>query len=136
MEKTGDKVWEISINKVVGAKSDLYKNGINIEEFEIIGVSNTRICINSDYFTTFYIKEKNERKSSWKNFLNEVSVKVETEEDYFGKGVFIKMYSTKKPTKSILNKMLKNAYSVIDSKYGFLFTGYKTELNNAVNSFK
>tara|TARA_R110000851_G_scaffold279073_1_gene432284 strand:- start:213 stop:632 length:420 start_codon:yes stop_codon:yes gene_type:complete len=136
-QKLGEKVWKITINKVVNAKSDLYKNGVGIYEYEIIGVSKHKICINDDFFTTFdYTEKKGQRKDSWRRYLNEISVKVKTKEDYFGSGIFTEIYSTKKPSKLILNKMVKQACSKIDKEYGFLLNGFKEELNYCVDSYK
>jgi len=136
-EQVNQKVWKITINKVVNAKSDLYKSGVDIKEHKIIGISDYKICIDNPFFSTFhYIKEKGQRKSSIGNYLNEVSVSIKTREDYFGNGVFIDLYSTKKPTKSILDKMVVAASVKIDKEYGFLFNGVKKDLHDMVDDYK
>ena len=134
--KVSQKVWKIQINKVINAKSDLYKNGVTIEEYEIIGVSEYKICINSPHFQTFsYLKSSGQRKDIWGDYLNEVNVSVKTKEDYFGNGIFSTMYSSKKPSKAVLNKIVKEINKKIDKEYGFLFNGFKDELQSFVNNY-
>jgi len=136
-ESVNQKVWEITVNKVINAKSDLYKNGVTINEYKIIGISKYKVCINSDWFRTFdYKREKKQRRDSHETYLNDISVRIKTKEDYFGNGVFITMYSTKKPTKVILNKMVSIAAIKIDEEYGFLFNGAKDELYDIVSNYE
>lgn len=135
-EKVGQKVWKIQINKVINAKSDLYKNGITIENYEIIGISKHKICINTNYFDTFYyLSEKGEKKCTYGRYLNEIEITIKTKEDYFGNGIFSNLYSTKKPSKAILNKIVREISLKIDKEYGFLFGEIKNELNGFVNNY-
>ena len=100
-------------------------------------ISIHRICINDLFFSTFsYKKEKGQRRDSYESYLNDINVNVKTKEDYFGSGVFITMYSTNKPTKRTLKKMVATASIKIDKEYGFLFNGVKDELYNLVDDFK
>ena len=136
-EKIKDKVWIIEINKHkdIESKYSFRKDGIIISEHEIIGISSYKICINNDYFSTFYYKkEKGDRRSSHENYLNDVEVCIRTH-GILDHGIFIKLYSTKKPTKRTLNKMVAKASLEIDKKYGFLFSGIKEELYNMVELF-
>ena len=61
--KVGQKVWKITINKIVNAKSDLYKSGVTIEDSNILGISDYKICLDNRYFTTFsHLPEKGTKK--------------------------------------------------------------------------
>ena len=137
MENTvGQTIWKININKVVNAKSYLCKSGVFIDEHKIIGISRYKICINDDWFSTFSFTEKGKRKESYNHYFDDTIISIRTKETYFGNGVFIKMFSTKKPTTKILIKMVAEASIKIDKEYGFLFSGVKGELYNYAESYK
>ena len=138
MEYTvGQKVWKIEINNPAPANhSTIRKKGIKIVNFLILGISRYKIVINDDWFSTFYTKEKGERKESYKNYLDDISVKTRIGDCLLGDGVFISLYGTKKPTKAILNKMASKASVEIDSKFGFLFSGAKDAIYDLVDNYK
>lgn len=133
--KINQKIWEIEIRNPV-TESCTRKNGIAINECKIIGISVYKICINTDWFHTFYILNKGERRDSYKNYIDDISVSIRTDDHLLGNGVFITLYSSKKPTKRTLNKMVAKAAVEIDNKYGFLYSGAKDELYNFVSNYK
>jgi len=134
-EKIGQAVWQIEINKAVDEKS--YRpNGIVIEKTKIIGISKFQICIQSDWFEKFYIKEEGKRRSSHENYLNDINVNIRTNQSILGDGVFVSMTSTKKPTKRLLKKMVAKANNEIDKRYGFLMGTIKDELYNFADNYK
>lgn len=136
-ESVGQKIYEVKINKIINAKSDLYKNGVSISEYKIIGISKYKICINNDHFSTFnYTSEKGERKDKWGDYLDTANINIKTKEDYFGSGIFSTMYCSKKPTKATLNKIVKEISVKIDKEYGFLFSNFKMELSSFVDNYK
>ena len=135
-QKVGQKVWEITVNKVVNAKTDFHKNGVTIKEFKIIGISDVKICINDRYFTNFDFLTKTEPdRDSWKTYLNDVRVKVQTKEDYFGSGIFTTTHSTRKPSKAILKRIVKEACLVIEKDHEFSLNGFKTELTSCIENY-
>lgn len=126
--KINQPVWAIEINKANEAKS--YRpNGIVVEKHKIIGISKYKICIDNDWFTTFSFAEEGERKNrSIYSYLDDVSVRIRTKNNILGDGIFISLYSTKKPTKRTFKKMIAAACVKIDEDYGFLFESAKDEL--------
>ena len=133
-EKVGQKVWQIEINKAVNEKS--YRpNGVVIKESKIIGISAYQICVQSDWFDKFYIKEEGVRRSSHENYLNDISVSIRTNNNLLGDGVFISLSSTKKPTKRLLNKMVAKASIEIDKRYGFLMGTIKEDLYDIADCY-
>ena len=134
--QVNQKVWKIQINKVINAKSDLYKNGVTINEHKIIGKSEYKICINTDHFTTFNYVKDGGKKDKYGDYIDTVCISIKTKEDYFGNGIFSTLYSTKKPSKPILKRIVREISLKIDKEYGFLFNGFKSELDNFVNNYK
>lgn len=121
-------IWAIEINKAVDAKS--YRpNGITVKEYKIIGISKYKICINNDWFTTFsYTKEGERKDRSIYSYLDDISVSIRVKNSILGDGIFITLYSTKKPTKATFKKMVAAACVRIDNEYGFLFKSAKDDL--------
>lgn len=129
-------VWYIKIDNAV--KENSYtKNGIKIEELKIIGISKYYICLNNDYFTTIDLEREGVKKErSYRRYLGDVSVSIRTGDSILGDGVFISLYSTKKPTKRMLKKMIGAAANKIQSKYGFLSGGAQDLLHTMVDNYK
>lgn len=124
MYKIGQKIWRVQINKIIEAQSDLYKNGITIEEFEIIGINQLNICINDLHFTSLSVE-----KSDWKSNFDDISVSLKLKDDYFGKGVISSVYSTKKPNKALLKKIGREIDKKIKKQLGL------DELKTIIDNF-
>lgn len=133
--EVNQKVWHIEINKANEEKS-YRKNGIAINEYKIIGISKYKICINTDWFETFYIIKEGKRKEKYERYLDDTNVDIRTNNHILDDGIFINLYSTKKPTKKIIEKMVATASLKIDKDYGFLFKGLTDSLYDMVDEFK
>lgn len=137
--KVDQPVWEIRINKPSAPsryETKWDKEGITVVSYKILGISELKICLNDNWFTTFSHLEKGKRRESYHSYLNDISVNIKTKQDFFSNGVFTSMYSTKKPSKVIINKMVGEACRVIDKEYGFLMGSIKGELHELAESFK
>lgn len=131
----GQKVWEIEINNPVQERT-YRRKGIKINELEIIGISQFKICLNDDWFTTLDKEKDGVRKDrSLYRYLNDVTVSIRTNNHILDDGVFAKYYSTKKPSKTILNKMAAEISNEIKNKYGFLLNGASDEIWSIVRNF-
>ena len=134
--KVNDPVWEIRIIKYSNPNEYSYRdNGVLIKKHKIIGISQYKICVNTDWFETFYYKNKGERRSSCETYLNDVLVHIRTNNSILGDGVFATLYSTKKPTSRTLKKMMGKVSNDIDKNYGWLFSGVKDELWSMVETY-
>jgi len=134
--KVNQKIYYIQINNA--AKERSYRpNGVVIEELKIIGVSRVKICLNNEWFTTLDVVQEGRRKDrTIYSYTDDVKTSVRTRNDILDDGVFISLYSTKKPTKKTLEKMVASASNTIDKDFGFLFKGAKDELYNLIDEFK
>ena len=134
------KVWKIEINKPSEHseyKSRVREEGVKIDVFEIIGISDFKICINNDWFTTLDKEIEGRRKDrKYNTYLEDIKTNIRTDNSILGDGVFVTLYSTKKPTKRTLRKMVASASIEIDKRYGFLFAGAKKELYNMADNYK
>ena len=135
--KAGQPIWKIKITKNSIPKS-YQKDGVNIEELKIIGVSKYKVVLNDDWFTTFdndtidgYRKDR-----SIYSYIDDIKVSIRTNNNILGDGVFVTLYSSKKPTKRVLNKMYGAVVSKIDNDYGFLFNGAKDEIYSLIENFE
>ena len=132
------KVWEIKINKFSKPRStySIRQDGITINELEILGVSEYKVVLNNDWFTTVTndSAEGYKKDRSYNTYLNDVSVNIRTNNHILDDGIFISLYSTIKPTDKLLNKMVAKASLEINKQYGFLFGGVVDELYDMVNS--
>jgi len=134
--RVNQKIWHIEINNAVCERS--YRpNGVRIKELKIIGISEYKICINTDWFTTMDVVKEGQRKDrSYKSYLDDVSTSIRTADSILDEGVFLSLYSTKKPNKKMLQKMVASAANEINKKYGFLLRGVKNELYDLVDDYK
>ena len=129
--KIGQKIWKIDINKPVsGTIYSSQEEGVFIEELEILGINSCNLDLNDEWFTTCPLK--NGSRKSWETYLDDISVRIYTNESFVANGVFITLHSTEKPSKKILDKMVATACAEIDKKYGFLFGGVKNEIYKIV----
>ena len=136
--KVNQPVWHIKINNPIKEGDYIFnKRGIVIEELKIIGISDYKICLNNDYFTCIdFCKDGEKKDRSYKKYINDVDVSIRTEKSVLGGGVFISLFSTLKPTKQTLKKMVSKASVKIDKEYGFLFNEAKEELYGLVDNYK
>ena len=129
-------VWHIEINNAVDEKS--YRpNGVSIKELKIIGVSPYKICLNNDWFTTLDLIREGDRKNrSIYHYMDNIHTSIRTKDNLLGNGVFISLYSTVKPTKSTLKRMVGHAANKIDKDFGFLLRGATNELHDLIEKYK
>lgn len=132
-------VWQINIRKHKNAPNtySIRQDGIEIEDLAILGVSKYKVVLNDDWFTTVDNDDReNYRKDkSCYSYLDEISVNIRTNNSLLGDGIFISLYSTKKPDKKLLKKMVTKASVEIDKNYGFLYRGVTDELYGIVESY-
>lgn len=133
-------IWHIEIKKYKDIPSyySYKKDGIEIENLEILGVSKYKVVLNDDWFTTVDNddKEKYRKDRSIYRYIDDINVRISTNNSILGDGVFISLYSTKEPTKKLLNKMVAQASIEIDKNYGFLYRGAVNEIQNIVDSYE
>ena len=134
--KINDTIYRINLNKAQPSKYSLRETGLFIEKFKILGISETKICLNDENFTTFKILETGKKRDSWYSYLDNISVNIKTNETLFENGVFITLYSTKKPTKKTFQKMAATAAIEAKEKFGFLFGNVGDQLNEIINDYK
>ena len=132
--KVGQKVWCIELRKATEPKS-YSPNGIKVTEHQIIGISSYKICVNTDWFETFSFLKEGERKQSYSDYLNETKISIRTNDNLLGNGVFATLYTTKKPTKATINKIIAECCVKIDRDYGWLLGSAKEELYEMADSF-
>lgn len=135
--KVGQSVWEISIRKVQSEGNFSWdKSGIEIKESKVLGVSDQYIVLNDVVFTKFNNRKAGDRKRSHETYVDDIKVRITTGRDIlYSPGVRIKMYSSKKPSQRLLNKMASAAANEISSKYGWLMTSTSMEIFDMVEKF-
>lgn len=135
--KIKQKVWDIKISKHKNPQPyySVRKDGVEIKETEILGISEYKIVLNDVYFTTVDIDNKDRKNRKYYRYLDDISVDVRVS-GILEPGVFISLYSTKQPDKKLLQKMVKEAKKVINREYGFLFGNVIGELNQFVEEWK
>lgn len=137
--RPNQKIWYIKIDKYkdkyhsYSSKTD----GIKVEETKILGLSPYKIVLDDLWFTTVDNEDReNYRKDKkWNTYLDEISVSIRTNNNILGDGVFVRLYSTKPPTKKLLDKMVARALNEIDKEYGFLFKNVEDELWTLVEEY-
>ena len=130
--KVGQKLWEVKINNPKSGKSlGLYDEGCFVKEHKIIGISPYKICVDTPFFQTFSLN-----KSTHDTMIDEVTVRIATNETFFPNGIFVTVFSSKKPTDSLFKKMISEATKKVSEKYGFLFGNVEVELNEIVRKSK
>jgi len=131
-------IWHIEIKKYKESPKYSYqKDGITIENLEILGVSKYKVVLNDAWFTTV---DNDDRESYRKDrscyrYIDDINVRISTNNSLLGDGIFISLYSTKEPTKKLLNKMVAQASVEIDKNYGFLYRGAVNEVQDIVNNY-
>lgn len=126
--KLNQKVWHIEISKYHNPKTSYHKDGIVVKQQKVIGISAYKICVDSEWFHTFAHNVKGKKKESYNSYLNNISVSIRTSDHILGDGVFIDLWTTKKPTDATLSKMVAKAANEINNRYGFIMAGAKDAL--------
>ena len=136
--KVKQKVWKVTIAKYKNEQSkySIYKDGINIEEQQILGISPYKIVLSNDFFTVLENdnREGYRKDKKYYTYLDEVSVSIRTS-GFLELGVVTTLYSTKSPDKKLLSKMVKETEKEINKEYGFLFGGVIREFNKFVEDY-
>jgi hypothetical protein len=136
--KVNQKIWKVEINFFSEDKSKspfrTRNEGVIITELKILGISKYKIVLDNDYFTTLDVP--NGEKEKWETYLDDIRVNIRTKEDVLGNGVFAFVYSTEKPSTTLLNKMCKEIAKQIDKEYGFLFNGVKATIQELVSNYE
>lgn len=118
--KVGQTVYRIEVNMRAGySSSTSYKDGIWVETFKIGYQTNRKIALNNEYMMVLDRQHLDERKESYKNFLEDISVSVKTKETFWPNGVFCLCYTLENPEKT-LAKMKRKMIEKINNEYGFL----------------
>lgn len=136
--KVSQKIWHIEINKFFEKPSSWShrQNGIKIEELEIIGISKYRLCLNNDFFTTLDYEREGQRKDrSIYSYPDDINISIRTNDSILGDGVFTSLYSTKKPTKKLLERMAAATSVEIKKKFSFL-RGASDDIYEMVDEFE
>lgn len=125
--KIGQKIWHVEIKKYKNepSKYSVNQNGIFIEEMSILGVSKYKICLNNSWFTTLDNEDREgyRKDRKYNKYIDDISVNVRTRDSILGGGVFADVYSTKKPTKNLSEKMYGAISAEIKKEFGFLANG-------------
>jgi hypothetical protein len=136
--KVNQKIWKVEINFFSEDKSKspfrTRNEGVIITELKILGISKYKIVLDNDYFTTLDVL--NGKKEKWETYLDDIGVNIRTKEAILGNGVFAFVYSTEKPSTTLLNKMYKEISKQIDKEYGFLFGGVKASIQELVSNYE
>lgn len=136
--KVKQKVWKVTIAKYRNEQSkySIYKDGINIEEQQILGISPYKIVLSNDFFTVLENdnREGYRKDKKYYTYLDEVSVSIRTL-GFLEPGVVTTLYSTKSPDKKLLSKMVRETEKEINKEYGFLFGGVIREFNKFVEDY-
>lgn len=130
-------IWHIEIKKYKDY-SIYYKDGLTVENLKVLGVSKYRVVLNDEWFTTLDNDDREgyRKDRSVYRYIDDINVRINTNCPILGEGVFISLYSTKEPTKKLLNKMVAQASSEINKNYGFLLRGAVDEIQSIVDDFK
>ena len=136
--KAKQKVWKVIIAKYKNEQSkySVHKDGINIEEQQILGISPYKIVLSNDWFTTLDNDDREgyRKDKKYYTYLDEISVSIRTS-GFLEPGVVATLYSTKSPDKKLLNKMVRETEKEINKEYGFLFGGVIREFNKFVEDY-
>jgi len=125
---TGQTVYKIEVNVLEDkTKPTIYKEGIIIEPLKIVYQTGKKIAISDKYITTLDIPE-NDKKEPFYTYLNEIYVRVESDNAYWSNGMFCKVYALDNSGVTIDRILLDIAKKVKD-KYGFLYDGISNKLN-------
>lgn len=139
--KVDQTIWHIKIDKYKDPNPYNFsyrESGIKVKELKILGISEHKIVFNDSYFTTVANDDKEgyRKDRSLYGYLDDISVNIRVSNHILGDGVFISLYSTKKPAKKLLDKMVARASVEIDDKYGFLMKSVVNELWEIIDDYK
>jgi hypothetical protein len=138
--KVNQKIWKVEINFFSEDKSKspfrTRNEGVIITELKILGISKYKIVLDNDYFTTLDVKREDVFSHKYSFYVDTVVVDIRTKDDVLGNGVFAFVYSTEKPSTTLLNKMYKEISNQIDKEYGFLFNGVKASIQELVSNYE
>ena len=118
--KKNQTVYFIELNIINGKNtSNLYKEGLFVKEYKIVHQSKYKIALSDDWITILDRQQLGQRKESYNRFLNDINVRIKTNETYFPNGVFCTCYTIDNPEKVIM-KLKHQMIIEIEKKYGFL----------------
>ena len=124
----GQSVYRIEVNILEDlTKPSIYKEGIIIEPLKIVHQTSKKIALSDDYITTLDIPE-NGKKEPCSMYLNEIYIRIESDEAYWSNGLFCKVYSLDNSGATI-DKILLDIAKKVKAKYGFLYNGIGEKLN-------
>lgn len=120
--KIGQPVYYVEINvpdpNYTGSSSS-YKEGIFIKKLKIVYQTKYKIALSNEFITTLDRQKEGQKKESYYNFLEDMSVTVKTKETYWPNGIFAHCYTIEDPEKSI-NKLKRKMIDQVNKDYGFL----------------
>jgi len=124
----GQSVYYIEVNILEDrTKPSICKEGIIIEPLKIVHQTSKKIALSDDYITRLDIP-KNERIEPCSTCLNELYIRVESDETYWSNGLFCKIY-TLDNSGATIDKILLDIAKKVRAKYGFLYDGLGDKLN-------
>jgi len=126
--KKWQTVYEIKLNihsEKPKYSSGIDKEGLFVKELKIVHQTNRKIVLSDEFVTLLDRRRAEQKKESYYNFLEDVSIRIKTKETYSPNGVFCTCYTIQEPEKTI--KLIKRKMiEKINSEYGFLrFTDYE-----------
>lgn len=120
--KINQEILTIKINIPTGENtslSDYHSKGIFIEKRKIIYQTFSKIALNDNYITTLDRQSIDQKKDSYRSYLNECTISIITKEDYFPNGIFGTIHTTLDEQISI-KKLSQAMQRKIDKEYGWL----------------
>ena len=135
--KTGDTIWIVKINKPSPTNTScINTEGIEIRETKILGLSDYKVCLDTDWFQTLdRVREGRRKDLKYNSYLDTTSVSIRVNESILGDGVYALLYSTKKPTKRTLNSMYGKISNEIDKRFGWMMSDVKDSIYVMIDSY-
>lgn len=118
--KKGQKVYRINLNILNGTSTcSLHKEGLFVEELKIVHQTEYKIALNDKWISLLDRCRLDERKASYKRYLDEITVSIKTTETYFPNGIFCECYTIGN-TENMIKRMKHEIINKIKKEYGFL----------------
>ena len=117
--KTRQPIWEIRINKNSNnTRYQLYKDGLHIDKYSVLGVNSYHACINDSNFSTFRLNKKGEKKESYQSYFDHIRVSINVGDNLFDDGVQTAL-------QAVLSAPLVLNFSFAYQAFGIQFFSYQ-----------
>lgn len=121
--KINQTVYHIELNirddNSLYNQTSLNPHGLFVSKLKIVYQSKFKIALNNEWITCLDRERINVRKDDYHHYLEDISVRIISNERYFANGIFASMYTLNDPSKQI-NKIKKSIQNKINKDYGFL----------------